>query len=277
MGQRYPSSFNKPSSTCTASSSPVSSKKIKQRMLHVGRQTSHFAYQVCMGHPRDYASLARVLQHCHGLFLPPFALCIHCINRHAILEHKTYFIKRTPPHANVHTTWLYFVHQLLKESVDIFHFSLFLLCFYILPLLCLPPKIHSHSPLHYLFFFLLVAPASFLQLNEPTMSALSNTWRSAINQSHNTLLLLMKDSKRVATTDGEPSLHRAIPHVNMPGDLLPPAVRELATLTLGIDFDADHSIRMTALQYSVVCYSLALETGAAEKKFSIVETLLKVR
>ncbi|KAI9232777.1 MAG: hypothetical protein BYD32DRAFT_474970 [Podila humilis] len=37
----------------------------------------------------------------------------------------------------------------------------------------------------------------------------------------------------------------------MPGDLLPPAVHELATLTLGIDFDADHSIRMTALQYSV--------------------------
>ncbi|KAG0340349.1 hypothetical protein BG000_000125 [Podila horticola] len=62
----------------------------------------------------------------------------------------------------------------------------------------------------------------------------------------------------------------------MPSNLLPPAVRELATLTLGIDFDADNFIRMTALQYSVVCYSLALATGAAEENFSIVQTLLNV-
>ncbi|KAG0040628.1 hypothetical protein BGZ82_000586 [Podila clonocystis] len=61
----------------------------------------------------------------------------------------------------------------------------------------------------------------------------------------------------------------------MPINLLPPAVRELATLTLGIDFDADHPIRMTALQYSVVCYSLALTTGDAEEFFLIVQTLLK--
>ncbi|KAG0362255.1 hypothetical protein BG005_006241 [Podila minutissima] len=61
----------------------------------------------------------------------------------------------------------------------------------------------------------------------------------------------------------------------MPSNLLPLAVRELATLTLGISFDADLPIRMTALQYSVVCYSLALATGAAEENFSIVQTLLK--
>ncbi|KAG0093670.1 hypothetical protein BGZ92_003572 [Podila epicladia] len=61
----------------------------------------------------------------------------------------------------------------------------------------------------------------------------------------------------------------------MPSNLFPPAVRELATLTLGIDFDADRPIKMTALQYSVVCYSLALATGAAEEFFSIVQTLLK--
>jgi len=87
----------------------------------------------------------------------------------------------------------------------------------------------------------------------------------------------VKNSKPIATTDGKPTVHRSIPHINMPSDLFPPAVREFATLTLGIDFNADLSIKMTALQYSIVCYSLALATGAAEENFSIVETLLKAR
>lgn len=87
----------------------------------------------------------------------------------------------------------------------------------------------------------------------------------------------MKDSNPLYTPDGGSCLYRAIPHINMPSNLLPLAVRELATLTLGISFDADLPIRMTALQYSVVCYSLALATGAAEENFSIVQTLLKVR